>query len=361
MALYLDGGPLLAAARALIGAARRSVDIEMYIWAEDETGLAFAEAVRAALARGVRVRILHDAFGCLGATGHLDRLAEAGAAVEAFHPMSHLGPRMNRRNHRKLLIVDDTVALLGGANWSNDYDTDRFPDAFFDVGVALEGPVVADLCADFRRVWRTEGRTPLPPPDPPRSDLVPPGACVAGVPVQMVSGYRRGDRSTIRRLYSLLLKSARTEILVANSYFVPGPRLARLFARAARRGVPVTLLLPGESDVPLAALAARATYGRLLASGVRIYEAPGRMVHAKVAVVDREVAVVGTANIDVRSLRYNLELNVNVHHPALARELEERVLSEQREGGEVTLAAWRRRPLAERTLSRILYWLRFWL
>lgn len=361
VALYPDGGRLLAASRELIEASSRSIDVEMYIWADDEVGRGMAEAMEAAFRRGVAVRVLYDAFGSFGSTAHLARLAKAGATVEAYHPVRLLGARLNRRNHRKLLIVDDTVAVLGGANWSNDYDSARFPEAFFDVGVGLAGPVVGDLCLDFRRVFRTEGRPVLPPPAPPRAGLLPPGPRHEGVPVQAVSGFVRGERSTIRRLYGLLLKGARSEILVANSYFVPGPRLSRLFGHAARRGVAVTVLVPGTSDVPVVTMAARSAYGRLLRAGVRVFERYGRMIHAKAAVVDGEVAVVGSANLDTRSFRLNLELNVNVHHADLARELAVCLRGELAQSGEVTLEAWRRRPFFERVAERVLYWLRAWL
>jgi cardiolipin synthase A/B len=362
-ALYHNGGTLLEACRQLIREAQHSIDIEMYIWANDGVGRGFCELVGASLDRGVAVRILYDAVGCWEDSSHLMALARRGATVVAFRPIVlwRIRENPNHRNHRKLLIVDDTVAIVGGANWSSDYDSILFPEAFLDVGLGVSGPVVADLAQDFRRVWAMHGDEVIPPPRTPRAGLCPPGPSFADVPVQMLSGIARGDRSSIRRMYGLLIRSATRELFVANSYFVPGRRLLRDLVHAARRGLDVTLLLPGRTDMKWVQMAGRATYEPLLKAGVRIFERKERMYHGKAAVVDRQVAVVGSSNLDPRSFRHNLELNLNAYHPVLAAALLAGLEAELSLSDRVELASFRRRPLLQKLWSRLAYWFKYWL
>ena len=362
-ALYDSGGALLEACRELIRAAQVSIDIEMYIWACDDVGRGFCELVGASLDRGVAVRILYDALGCWEETSHLTALGQRGATVVAFRPITpwRIRENPNHRNHRKLLIVDDTVAIVGGANWGSDYDSNLFPEAFLDVGLGVQGPVVADLARDFRRVWAMESEEAIPFPRPPRAGLSPPGRSFADVPVQMLSGIARGDRGSIRRMYGLLIRSATRKLFVANSYFVPGRRLVKDLSRAAWRGLDVTLLLPGHTDMKWVQMAGRATYEPLLKAGVKIFERKDRMYHGKAAVVDGEVAVVGTSNLDPRSFRHNLELNLNAYHPVLAAALLVGLEGELSHSDRVELATFQRRPLLQKIWSRIAYWFKYWL
>jgi len=363
VALYEDGGNVLEACRTLITEARRSIDVEMYIWAEDETGIEIAELLGAAVARGVNVRVLYDAVGSWEGTYHLQELRARGAEVVAFHPVGPFAFRgnPNSRNHRKLLIADDTVAVVGSQNFANEYDTLRIPGGFRDVGVGLSGPVVEDLARDFRRVFRRETGKALPPPHAPRTGFEPPAMLGEPASVQMVSGVKRGERGAMRALYLTILRQAVTEIVLLNAYFVPSLKLIGAFVRAARRGVRVVLVLPGESDVVLAQAAMRFTYGPLLAAGVEIWERQHRVLHAKAVVVDRAIAVVGSANLDARSFVHNLELNVNVHDSELSARLLASMEKDIEQSVRIDRASHVARPLAERVLSFLAYLLRYWL
>jgi cardiolipin synthase len=362
-ALYADGGALLEATREVIRRAARTLDIEIYFWAADEVGNGFVALVKDALRRGVAVRVSFDAVGSWQATQHVERLRSEGARVCTYRPIApwRLRGNPNHRNHRKLVVADDTVAVVGSANWARAYDERLTKKAFVDVGLGVSGPIVHDLAIDFRRVWERETGERLPPPQEPRPGFLPPGEAFADVPVQLVSGLRRGQRSAIRKLYGLVVRAARSEVLIATPYFVPGLRLLRALARAARRGLDVSIVVPGEIDQPFVRAAARATYGRLLRAGARIFERQERMIHAKVAVVDRAVSVVGTANIDPRSFLHNLELNLDVHHRELA-DLVARFVVEQRERSvEVDAETHARRPFLVKVWQRFAYQLRYWL
>jgi cardiolipin synthase A/B len=363
VALYADGGLLLEAWRDLIRNAERSLDIEMYLWSDDVIGRGYVDLVKEALARGVAVRIAYDAVGCWQASHHIQKLKAEGAHVHVFRPIApwRLRGNPNHRNHRKLVIADDTVAIVGSANWSLDYDQCANPECFIDVGLGVTGPIVNDLALDFRNVWETEAKERLAPPLDPRPGLQPPGDVLPNVPVQMVSGWQLGDQNAIRRLYGLLIRSARTEIALATPYFVLGRRLMRALCKAAEQGMPVTIVVPGEIDQIWVRAAARATYGRLLRAGARIFERPKRMIHAKVAVVDGEVAVVGTANLDPRSFLHNLELNLDVHHREVARRVAQFVREQKECSVEVHLAAHTQRPFLTKLWQRFAYELRYWM
>ncbi|HKC26339.1 MAG TPA: phosphatidylserine/phosphatidylglycerophosphate/cardiolipin synthase family protein [Thermoanaerobaculia bacterium] len=362
-ALYGDGGALLEAWRQAIRGAERTLDVEIYFWSDDVVGQGFVELVRAALARGVAVRIAYDAVGTWPSSQHIDRLKAEGAFVHVFHPIApwRIRSNPNHRDHRKLVIADDTIAVVGSANWSVAYDQCANPGCFIDVGLGVAGPIVRDLALDFRNVWDLETGERLPPPCEPRSGFLPPGELQANVPVQMVSGWRRGHQNAVRRLYGMLIRAARAEILLATPYFIPGRRILRALGRAASHGLSVVIVVPGAIDQPWVRAAARASYGRLLRAGARIFERQDRMIHAKVAVLDGEVAVVGTANLDPRSFLHNLELNLDVHHRPIARLVADFVAEQRKCSVEVDLETHSRRPFLTKLWQRLAYELRYWL
>jgi cardiolipin synthase len=258
------------------------------------------------------------------------------------------------------VIADDPVAVVGSANWSLEYDQSADPECFLDVGLGVAGPIVLDLALDFREVWLKATGERLAPPLEPRPGFLPPGEPFPAVTVQLVSGIRRGQQSAIRKLYGMIVRAARTEIRLATPYFIPGRRLLRALCRAASRGLTVVIVVPGKIDQPWVRAAARATYGRLLRAGARVFERQKRMLHAKVAVVDGEVAVVGTANLDPRSFLHNLEINLDVHHREIAR-LVARFIDEQRaESVEVDPETHARRPFFTKLVERLAYELRYW-
>jgi cardiolipin synthase len=363
VSLFVCHGPLLAATRELIAQARRTVDVEMYIWSDDVVGREFVELLRAACGRGVAVRIVYDALGCLAGGAHIEALTACGAQVHAFHPVVPWRWRgnPNDRNHRKLVLIDDTAAVLGTGNWGLDYDSDRNPGCFVDIGFAVAGPLVGDLALDFRSIWREKVHQVLPPPQPPRGDIQLPGAPIPDVTAHMVSGITRGDRSAIRRLYMLLFGSASQDIWLASAYFVPGRRFLRALRSAAERGLDVHIVVPGKSDVAWVQAATRSIYEPLLRAGARIYERQQRMMHAKVAVLDGQVAVVGTANLDPRSFLHNLELTVNLHDARVAQELQGFVEAEIAESLEVRLEDVQRWSWFTKLVRQFAYAFAYWL
>jgi cardiolipin synthase len=302
--------------------------LETFIVFEDKVGDELQEVLIAAAQRGVRITVSLDGFGCGElSTGYLTALSEAGVRIQIFDPApKHLGIRTNwfRRLHRKIVVVDGTVAFIGGINFSADHLADFGPEAKQDYSVEVQGPAVADIHhfallqsgrpARAKYWWQRRRQR--------RSELA-----FTDHDGQVRLVYRdNGEHPTdIEEVYRQVLRSAQRRVVIANAYFFPGYRLLREIRNAARRGVDVRLILQGQPDLLAAKLAARMTYDYLLKSGVQIYEYCDRPLHGKVALVDEDWSTVGSSNLDPLSLSLNLEANVLIRDRAFNRDLFERL------------------------------------
>lgn len=349
--LYTEGDELYDAMVEAIGSARRSVCLESYIFASDEVGWRVAEALAEAARRGCRVRLLIDAVGSFARVSrHLLRhLRSTGVQTRRFHRWSWRRPfRYNRRNHRKLLVVDDRLAFLGGFNIHRENSRAIFGEARWrDTHLGASGELAAELARQFDAVWT--GRLQL-------AYTRQVARCAV-----VVSNIFRNFRRRFGHLHADMLRAARRCACLTTPYFVPDYRTQKAMLDAAGRGVTVNLLVPYKSDVPIVRWAARALYARLLGAGVRIFEYQPRVLHAKTAVFDDEWCVIGSANIDYRSFFLNYELNLVAHDVELARRLADQFRLDLREAKEVHPAQWRRRPWAERLEELIGRLVRKWL
>jgi len=286
----LDGGGqayprmLLAIARA-----QRTVHLEVYAFAPGGIGARFVEALGQAASRGVKVRVVIDGWGSArGGRAVAAALHEAGCAVRVYNRLLALLVGRFGRNHRKILLVDDEVAFLGGINIGDENVGEGVRLGWADLALEIRGPQCARLGQMIRREPRRSVGTSL-------------HIYLCG----LGGGWR------LRRRYLKAFASARQRIHVAHGYFLPDRGVVRAIAAAAQRGVQVRLLLAGESDVPFARAATRSLYRRLLAAGVHIHEWSGSVLHAKVATVDGRRLLVGSFNLDPFSLA-NLETLVEV-------------------------------------------------
>lgn len=343
-----DGALAFPAMLAGIRAARRSVSFENFIMADDQTGREFTARLRNACARRAAVRVLYDPIGTLlvkgGAVGR--RLREAGIDARAFRPLSPLAPwswlRLRHRDHRKLLVCDDLIAFVGGICISDHWaPSDLGGAGWRDTAVSIRGPAVLDLQLAFDRMWsRARGE----PPPTSLSRRPPPEKGEAAVVVV-------GDRPGLGRvaaIYEWLADRAEESIELTDAYFVAPRRVLDALIRAARRGIRVRLLLPGRNNHPVAGLAARRIYQPLLDAGAEIYEWSGVMLHAKTAVVDGLVALVGSSNLDPLSLRRNFEMNVLIADPEVGRTMADQFAADLEKAVRVESAEWRRRPFRAR-------------
>jgi cardiolipin synthase len=323
------GGEIFPEMLEAIGRAQKSIQLETYIYSDGRLGRQFLEALLAAARRGVRVRVLVDAVGSwLLPDNFFDPLIAAGAEVRRFNPL-HLW-RFGVRDHRKLLICDESAIFIGGFNIADEYDGDGVTRGWCDLGVQIENPTLArELAVSFEELFML-------------SDF-------RRRPLLRLRAFKRRRKSQKQRAGELLLShpgrgaspfqmalyrdldNAR-DVRIISAYFLPTRRLRRKLMRLARGGGRVQLILAGKSDVLVSQLAARSLYHRLLKAGVEIYEYQPQILHAKLFLAD-DFVYVGSSNLDVRSLNLNYELMLRFEDETVAteaREIFERALKHSR-------------------------------
>ena len=352
--VYTEGDELYADMLAAIRAARRSVKFESYIFADDEVGRLFIAALVERARAGVQVLVYIDAVGSLFSGPHaVERaLREGGVDVRWFHRWNWRDPaRYNRRNHRKLLVVDGRVGFFGGFNIHRENSHSVFgASRWRDTHVRVTGPLAQTLQRIFDAFWRSQT---LPHPELMIDDTH-----------RLITNHARHGRRRLHELYATKFAEARHSIHLTTPYFVPDVRTRRALVRAARRGVKVKLLVPHRIDETLARVvqwAARAAYGGLLEAGVEIYEYLPRMLHAKTLVVDEEWCTVGTANLDYRSFFLNYELTLLSTDPTLVRRLENDFQEDLAESVRIQARRWARRDSWMKFLESIGWAIRRWL
>jgi cardiolipin synthase len=349
--LFTEGDVLYAAMLTSIRRARHAIRMESYIFASDEIGWEFAEALAERAEAGIDVRLHLDAAGAWRSSSlALQRhLLDRGVRVRWFHRWSWRQPlRYNRRNHRKLLVVDEHTAYVGGFNIHREssrrfYGASRWRDSHAEIS----GSLVSDAVQLFDAIWRGHRRW-MP-------------AQHSGRATRLVSNHTRTCRHQIRCLYSEAFASARERIYLTTPYFVPDQLTQQRLMQAARRGIDVRLLVPSKSDVPVTRWAAHAFYGALIAAGVRIYEYLPRMLHAKTVVIDGRYATLGTANLDYRSFFLNYELLLAMAGARECALLEQHFFDDLSESRPIVAGAWARRRWAEKLLEGVGWALRRWL
>jgi len=330
--------------------ARHLICLQFYYYKNDETGKELAELLKDRVREGVTVYMLYDHLGSFTTPLSFWRnLRQAGINVRASHPFNLRHPfRYLFRDHNKVLIVDGETAFTGGLNIANPYR--GFPrwrkDPWRDTGVIMHGPVASALLNEFRHAWSLWGGDALPPsPDAPFREN--------GLPVMPIFTRSSRGRRRMRRLLYYSINHASEEICLSTAYFVPSRRMLRTLEDAVERGVRVRLLVPGVSDVFAAHFAGRFFFKRLLNAGVEIHTYRGIMMHAKTYVFDGVWSIVGSANLDLRSLRWNDEGNVGILDKGFAARMK-RTFHLDLEGSErIHLETWNLRPTWEKALERL--------
>ena len=322
------------------------VHLEFYIWQNDATGTRFLQLLTAAARRGVMVRLLLDGVGSYGLAEA--RLAEFRAAGGRFSWFQSLDPKrlrffMNLRNHRKLQIIDGTIALVGGMNIGREHEgLDAAIGPWRDVQVEVTGAVACELQEVFADDWffatdeKISGVAYFPPAAPAREA------------VHIVLGGPDRRNEPISKSIVSLLNEASHRVWIATGYFVPDDVLLAALELAASRGVDVRLLISEKNDHPWLVSVGRSYYGQLLAAGVRIFEYSLGINHSKIALADHEWAMVGSANLDYRSMRLNFELNLLFHSAAQTSELARILEHDFALCQEIEPAVFARRPFRQK-------------
>ena len=350
-----DGDEVFESMWAAIAGAQRSVLLTTYILEPDRVGERTLSELERAVERGCRVQLVLDAFGSHRVSNDsLGRLRARGATVILFNPIVRWRAPLSRlvRNHRKILVVDERLAICGGMNVAEEYAGARHGTGLFrDTQLALEGPCARDLARLTERDMLEGGprRALRGQRDAGRAEGEP------GSLVQILDTNERRHRRAIQKALRVTLARTLERCYLSSPYFVPPKRLMRGLTHAARRGVDVRVLTAGRSDVPLVRLASQHLYGRLLRAGVRIFELHGRVLHAKTVTVDGVYASVGSFNLDYWSDRRNLEVSVTVLDAGAATTLEEQFQRDLENAKEVQLSNWDKRSWPRRLAGWLAY------
>ncbi len=354
------GAEVFPAMLSALKEAKREILLETYILRSDETGQRFADVLCERAKAGVVVRLLFDSLGSRGLDGDfLACLERAGVEVHEYHPIApwrrRFGlSRLGRRDHRKILIVDHQVGFTGGINIGNDYaSVGDGGQGWHDVHARVEGPVVSDLMRTFRRAWVRAGGRPF---------RVPEQSVHAGNAWALIVDNKvLRTRMEIRRAYLHAIGQAQHTIRIMNAYFLPDLGFRLALKRAAKRGVDVRVIVPGHSDLPPVKYASRYLFSSLLSSGIRVFEWPGKMMHAKTAVVDGLWSAVGSYNLDYVSLFYNLEVLLCVMDAECGQQMEQRFAVELASCREIIAVDWKKRSVWEKLAEWFFFRVRRWL
>jgi len=302
-----------------IGRAERTILFESYLWADDDVGREFAAALSARARDGIRVCVIYDWLGSLGARDLWAELRAAGAEVRRFNRFAIATPlAWLSRDHRKTIAIDGRVGFVTGvcisAAWQGD--PARHLEPWRDTGIEIRGPAVVELEEAFAEVWRACGGAPLASKDMSAPDTI---ARAGDVAVRVIAG--TPSAAGVFRLDQLIASAARDYLWLTDAYFVGLSPYVQALCAAARDGVDVRLLVPGASDIAALQPLSRAGYRPLLAAGVRVFEWDGTMLHAKTAVADGLWARVGSTNLNFASWIQNWELDVAIEDRGFAGEM----------------------------------------
>jgi cardiolipin synthase len=358
--LLFDGPATMRAMMAAARAATSSINLETYIFDQDQIGKEFADLLIDKQRQGVAVNIMVDAVGAISTPAEFfDRMRAAGIRVLLFNPVNPAKAKghwdLNNRNHRKLMVVDGRIAFTGGINISSTYANSSLfrshkkPDevdgkkvGWRDTHVQIEGPAVAPLQWSFINLWVQQEGGELP-----KAEYFPALAPAGDKLIRVLAGDPEGA-SDIYKSLVVAISEARKSIHITSAYFVPDQQIVDALVAAARRGVDVRLVLPGVSDHSMIRYAGQAFYDQLLSGGVRIFELQVAVLHAKTAVIDGAWSTIGSANIDRRSFIHNYELNVVIIDPAFGASMESAFNEDLHDSREVLLSQWRQRPVVDR-------------
>lgn len=339
----VNGDQIFPAMQEAIRGAQKTITFETFIYWSGRTGKEFADAFTERARAGVRILILLDWFGSVKMESRLlNQMAEAGCQIERYHaPKWYHLTRLNNRTHRKTLVVDGRIGFTGGVGIGDEWTGNaQDPQHWRDTHFKVVGPVVAQMQPVFMVNWIKARATVehtiefLPPPEP------------AGNQVAQMFHSSPGEGSeNIRLMYLLSIAAARRSILLEQAYFVPDDLVVRMLVAAAKRGVAVNVIVPGEHfDTPHVREASRSRLGPLLEAGIRIFEYQPTNLHSKIMVVDGIWSSVGSTNFDNCAFRINDEANLNIYDRDFAAQMERTLANDRAASREITYDEWKRLP-----------------
>lgn len=363
--LLVDGPTTYKSMYAAIENAKDHVNMETYIIDDDEIGRHFAELLISKQRSGVQVNLIYDSVGAINTPKEFFKpLKESGVNVLEFNPINPLvarkGWQVNRRDHRKLLVVDGQVAFVGGINISSVYSSGSFGRAkptkdnplWRDTHLRMAGPVVSEFQKLFMATWSEQKGEPLA-----SRNYFPAPASKGNEVVRAIGSSPEEPYSQIYATLLSAISSSETRVFLTNAYFVPDPQLLAALKEAVQRGVDVRLLLPEKIDSAMVFYASRSYYDELLSAGVKIYERQDALLHAKTALIDGVWSTIGSTNLDWRSFLNNQEINAVMLGQDFGAQMQALFEKDLKSSKLVTLEEWKKRSIGARIKERAA---RFW-
>jgi cardiolipin synthase len=362
--LLLNGPNTFRAKFDAIRRARNNINLEYFIIEDVESdGTRLSDLLVKKRQEGVAINIIYDSYGsALTDSAFFDRLREAGVKLVSFNPLDPLDAKTsyapNERDHRKVLIVDGTLAIMGGINLSTDYTSNAFGrplarkakagNHLRDTGIEIEGPVVTELQKFFFETWGCQNGPSVDDSDyfpfiPPKGDEV----------IRIIAST---SNVPVPRFYAVMLsafRNANKNIWLTTAYFIPSPQGIMELTDAARRGVDVRLLLPTVTDTYFTIGIQHSHYDDLLNAGVKIYESESKELHSKSLVIDGVWSAIGSSNFDHRSVLYNDEIDASVLGKKTGKAFERIFENDINNAREITLEEWNNRSLIERADEKV--------
>lgn len=353
--LLNDGQATYAAMFHAIKLAKVHINLETFIIEDDEVGRTFADLLLQKQAEGVQVRLIYDSVGSLNTpNAFFQRLRSAGIQVVEFNPLNpfktHSFWLLKNPDHRKMLIIDGTVAIAGGINISSVYSSSlsgrkakRSSLPWRDTDVQIEGPAVAEFQRLFLDTWQKQKG-----PDISEGKFFPPLKEIGTALVRVVGSTPGEDNRITFVVYVSAFTFAEHSIHLTNAYFIPDNQILNALADAAKRGVDVKIILPSTTDSSMALNAARYNYSALLQAGVKIYELRNAILHAKIAVIDGVWSTVGSTNLDYWSLLSDDEVNAVILSREFAVEMEQIFTKDLAESEQILRDTWEKRSVSRK-------------
>lgn len=344
-----------------INNAKNHIHIEYYIFENDKIGRTIIELLIKKAKEGIKVRFIYDDFGSRGIKRkHHKEMREAGIEIYPFYKIKiiALANRLNYRNHRKIIVVDGEIGFIGGINVSDKYINGKEEDKLFwrDTHLKIIGPAVMNLQYIFLVDWNYCSKEKIRPNKIyfPRIDAIQSNHNLKNDNkiVQIVASGPDSKAPFILQSICKAINTAQKEILICTPYFIPSDVLNESLIIAAASGVKTKLLVPGISDSKFVNFASRSYFSNLMKSGVEIYRYEKGFVHSKTMVIDNEIAIIGTANMDLRSFDLNFEVNAIVYDKEISNELRNSFYDDLKDAAQIDQSKWRKRSkyikLAER-------------
>ncbi|MGK0494334.1 MAG: cardiolipin synthase [Maribacter sp.] len=347
--LLLNGEEKFPEVLRALEAAEHHIHLEYYIYEDDETGKSITDILIQKAKRGVEVRFIYDDFGSNALSKNfIKNLEAAGVQTAPFYKIKvlALASRLNYRNHRKIIVVDGKTSFVGGINMSDRYRNDSLAkdDLFWrDTHLMLNGPATSSLQHLFLCDWNFCSPNTMVY----HADYFPEPATGTEIGREIVQLVPSGPDSNLPVIFYSLLEAigaAKKKILITTPYFIPGESLIDVLIIAAQGGLKVQLLVPGVSDSKLVNAAARSYYTELLKYGVEIFLYNKGFIHGKTMVVDDDLAIIGSANMDYRSFEFNFEINALIYGKEITRQLETAFLNDLQESTKIDANDWLARP-----------------